>query len=45
MIRFSLAAIADSVQSEVHSDSIETTPIVKRADAISRRALGVGCPS
>jgi membrane fusion protein (multidrug efflux system) len=39
MIRFSFAAIADSVQSEVRSDSIETKPIVKRADAILRRAL------
>jgi membrane fusion protein (multidrug efflux system) len=39
MIRFSLAAIADSAQSEVHSDSIETKPIVRRADAILRRAL------
>jgi membrane fusion protein (multidrug efflux system) len=39
MIRFSSAAIADSVQSEVHSGSIETKPIVKRADTILRRAL------
>jgi len=39
MVRFSLAAIADSAQSEVHSDSIETKPIVRRADAILRRAL------
>ena len=39
MIWFSLAAIANSVQSEVRSDSIETKPIVERADAILRRAL------
>jgi membrane fusion protein (multidrug efflux system) len=39
MIRFSLAAIADSVQSEVHSGSIETKPIVKRAVTFLRRAL------
>jgi hypothetical protein len=39
MIRFSFAAIADAVQSEVRSDSIETKPIVKEADAIFRRAL------
>ena len=39
MIRFSLAAIADSVQSEVRSDSIETKPIVERADATLRRVL------
>jgi membrane fusion protein (multidrug efflux system) len=39
MIRFSLAAIGDSAQSEIHSDSIETKPIVKQAEAILRRAL------
>jgi membrane fusion protein (multidrug efflux system) len=39
MIRFSLAAIADSVESEVHSDAIETKPVVKRADTILRRVL------
>jgi membrane fusion protein, multidrug efflux system len=39
MIRFSLAAIADSAQSEIHSGSIQTNSIVKQADAILRRAL------
>lgn len=39
MIRFSIAAIAGSVQSEVHSDSLESEPIVKRADAVRRRLL------
>ena len=39
MIRFSIAAISGSVQREVHSDSLESEPIVKRADAVRRRLL------